>query len=151
MKNNYTSNEYFKSKEFNTLVNAFIKKFPNIDREDIYSIAAEGVLKTADKFIPDKGLAFETFAYRKIYWLCLHYLEDNKEWKNVIIGPADKTINNKQAMWETATKEDTELLELRFLYRYNIREIAQILNTDPKTVKERLQKLIKKLKKVYYT
>lgn len=151
MNNNYTSNEYFQSKPFKKLLSAFRRKYPNIDYHEIESLAAEAVLKTAKKYIPGKGVEFETFVYKKIDWLCLNYLEDNKRWTNLIVGPVDKTIQYNSPLWEkAATKEDIKLLELRFLYKYSLDEIAEILQVCSLTVAKKLKKLTKKLKKVYY-
>jgi len=65
-------------KRFRPLVRSLARRYvrPTVPLEDLEQVASIGLLKAIDRFEPDRGLAFTTFAVPKILGEMKHYLRD---------------------------------------------------------------------------
>jgi len=130
-----------------SIVNNFEPK-NNTEREDLLDAGRIGLWKALRKFDPAHGSMVSTYAWRPIQWAIIREIKNRQ--RNVSLDDvAPPSVRTPERIWEyypsDMTDQEKQLIELR-CEGYKFREICEIVNETPSTVKNRFYKAIRKIK-----
>lgn len=130
-----------------SIVNSFSPK-NHTEREDLIDAGRIGLWKALQKYNQSKGNLLSTYAWRPIRWSIIREIKNRKK-EISLYDIAPPLVQNNDKLWELYTNdmtdEEKELIELR-KQGYKFREMCEILDETPSTVKNKFYKLIARMK-----
>lgn len=159
------------------LVAYIVQRFPDTEKEELFSIGVIGLIKAVDNFNPYMSIKFTTFAARcitnelrmglrnrvgrEVIYLdeCIASEEDGGElcWKD-IVGSNDIEMEKffmkeelkwiKKKMEEVLTYREKKILELAFFEGMTHKEIGDILDLSQSYVTRLIQRSLLKLRRL---
>lgn len=135
-----------------SIVNSFKPK-NHTERQDLVDAGRIGLWKALQKYNLKSGNLLSTYAWRPIKWSIIREIRNVKSSGNISIEDLthDPEVNNHDKIWEyyhsNITEEEIQLIDLRN-QGYKFREICEKLNQSPSVVKNKIYKLINKIREI---
>ena len=96
------------------LANRMASRLPaHVDVEDLIQVGLVGLLQSADRFDPERGIKFQTYANRRVEGAMLDYLR-SLDWRPRSVRQRNRKLDEafaaaEQRLGESATQEDIAL------------------------------------------
>ena len=125
-----------------------------LTKDEIYCCKLMALWQTLRLWKPDKGKKFTSFLYNKVFFECLKLVIKNNKHKFIQSEYIEKVVSPKPTPYEIfdgIPQDIQDLLEKRYIYGMTLREIGNEYGYCYETIRKRLKKAHKYMKKAYNT